>query len=139
MQKKVEGSLTVEGAMVMGITLMMIGFLLIGIFDIEERVVERMLLAEALERTVCCEDGLSEEVGITSEKIAESCERKLRTCFRCGNASLSVNPGTFRIEGMSSGKTETRMSVRKSNPEKSLRMLTAVREQAEASGKGAGP
>jgi hypothetical protein len=139
MRKTCEGSLTVEGAMVMGITLILIGSLLLGIFGIEERVAGNMLLAEALERTICAEDGLSAELGITPGKIEEGCARKLRSIFRCGNSRLSVDAGgIFRIQGTCAGRVTTEMSVRKNDPEQFLRILTAIRGEDTAGGSGQG-
>lgn len=137
MRKTCEGSLTVEGAMVMGITLILIGSLLLGIFGIEERVAGNMLLAEALERTICAEDGLSAELGITPGKIEEGCARKLRSIFRCGDSRLSVDAGgIFRIQGTCAGRVTTEMSVRKNDPEQFLRILTAIRGEDTAGGSG---
>lgn len=133
MRKTCEGSLTVEGAMVMGITLILIGSLLLGIFGIEERVAGNMLLAEALERTICAEDGLSAELGITPGTIEEGCARKLRSIFRCGDSRLSVDAGgIFRIQGICAGRVTTEMSVRKNDPEQFLRILTAIRGENTA-------
>jgi hypothetical protein len=137
MRKTCEGSLTVEGAMVMGITLVLIGGLLLGMFVMEERTAGNMLLAEALERTICAEDGLSAELGITPETIAEGCGSKLRSMFRCGESRLSMDAGgMFRIQGTCAGRVTTEMSVRKNDPEKFLRTLTAIRGENPAAVSG---
>lgn len=129
------GSLTVEAAFVMGITLIAIGVLITGIFGIHERVVKEMLLSEAVERVLCVEDGLSEDAGIRDADVIEGCSGKLREYYGCGSSSLSVEAGKLRLSGSVKGKVETGMSVPRFDPEQYLRLLTAI---SEASGTAEG-
>lgn len=121
--EKLEGSLTVEAALVMAVTLFLIAALLRGAFEIHSQTVGNFLLQEALELT----DHREEDSPKAKELEAEA-DRRLREYFWCQNGSITVEDTGNRLEGKTGGSLNNHISVKKFNPEKFLRTIRAFEE-----------
>lgn len=114
-----EGSYTVEAALVMSVSLFFIAALLTGIFQIHSRVVGNMTLQEGLEQCV-----------YTEEKIPEDLEAKklqsLRTFFWCGDAGLKLGQSGKKAVGHVDTAVRTEIVIKGFDPEGFLRLLAAA-------------
>lgn len=124
-----EGSMTVEAAMVMGLTLLIIGALLEGLFAFHCRVAEHMILSEAVERNLAFDEEWAGENHVKRSAVAEDARRRLSGCFRCGHAALTLKGDRLRgWYGAVSDQTTGEMHVPGYRPEQALRLLTVIKE-----------
>ena len=121
--KYLEASLTVEAALVMSAMFLFIASLLTGVFEIHERVTGNMVLQEALERYVHLE---KEEEGQSVRELQIRAEQDFRGYFWCGGGRIALREAGNRLEGEAEGKTETKISVKRFDPENFLRLLRAA-------------
>ena len=114
-----EGSYTVEAALVMSVSLFFIAALLTGIFEVHSRVVGNMALQEGLEQYI-----------YTEEKIPEDLEDKklqsLRAFFRCGDAELKLGQSGNKAFGDVETAVRTEIVITGFDPESFLRLLAAA-------------
>ena len=114
-----EGSYTVEAALVMSVSLFFIAALLTGIFEVHSRVVGNMALQEGLEQCI-----------YTEEKIPEDLEDKklqsLRAFFRCGDAELKLGQSGNKAFGDVETAVRTEIVIKGFDPESFLRLLAAA-------------
>lgn len=119
-QRCLNGSLTVEAALVMSALLLFIGSLLTGIFGIHSRVVGNMVLQTALECGVYREDDQS------IAALESGALQDYRGYFWCGGGSLVLEEEGEWITGTVRNKSETEISVKTFEPENFLRLLRAA-------------
>lgn len=119
----VEGTLTVEAALVMAVTLFLIASLLRGAFQIHSQVVGNLMLQEAMEQADHREEGTSEISFIEAEA-----DRRLKLYFWCQNGQLRLKDERRRLEGRTAGSLDSDISIKKFNPEKFLRTVRAFEE-----------
>lgn len=114
-----EGSYTVEAALVMSISLFFIAALLTGIFEVHSRVVGNMVLQEGLEQCIYTEENMPEDL---EEKKLQS----LRAFFWCGDAALTLGQSGKKAAGHVDTAVRTEIVIRGFDPESFLRMLAAA-------------
>lgn len=115
-----EGSVTVEAALVMSILLFFIASLLTGVFDIHTRVTGNLILQETLERYVHLEEEES------AAELESNAQRDYRGYFWCQRGSIALSESGGRLSGIVKDKCETDITVRKFDPENFLRLLRAA-------------
>lgn len=115
-----DGSVTVEAALVMSALLLFIASLLTGVFEVHARVAGNLVLQEALERYV----HLEEEQQVSD--LVNDAQLDYRGYFWCGKGSISLEDSGNRITGLAESSTQTSISVKKYDPENYLRLLRAV-------------
>ncbi len=123
---KLEGSYTVEASLVMAIILFFLAALLQGMFLVHGRVVGRFVLQDALERSMCLEESEEREGNLTAEKVEQQAAERLRGFFWCGNAEIRLNCHGVCWDGTVDTGVETEIVVTEFDPEKQLRLLTAM-------------
>ena len=114
-----EGSYTVEAALVMSISLFFIAALLTGIFEVHSRIVGNMVLQEGLEQCIYTEENMPEDL---EEKKLQS----LRAFFWCGDAALTLGQSGKKAAGHVDTAVRTEIVIRGFDPESFLRMLEAA-------------
>lgn len=123
---KLEGSYTVEASLVMAIILFFLAALLQGMFLVHGRVVGRFVLQDALERSMCLEESEDREENLTAEKVEQQAVERLRGFFWCGNAEVRLNYHGVCWGGTVDTGVGTEIVVTEFDPEKQLRLLTAI-------------
>lgn len=105
----------------MSLTLLFLGWLLLGIFEIHSRVVGNFVLQEALEQRICLDDASEEE-------IEETALRRLRRFYFCGDGKLWLEEEGKRCRGIVEMPARTEISVKEYHPEATLRLWAAVQD-----------
>lgn len=121
--RKLDGTLTVEAALIMAVTLFLIASLLRGAFEIHSQVAGNLVLQEAMEQAAHREEGTPEINSIEAEA-----DRRLKMYYWCQNGSISLRDGRGRLEGRTGGSLDSEISIKKFNPEKFLRTVRAFGE-----------
>lgn len=111
---------TVEAALVMAVTLFLIASLLSASFEVHGEVVGSMVMQQSLEQA-----GYMEEGQMISE-IEEEGNRDLSTYFRCSDRGFQLSQQGRRIEAAAFGSSGSRISIKRFEPERFLRLLRAV-------------
>lgn len=126
MKQEVSASYTVEASFVMAIALFFIAALLNGVFEVHGRITGRFVLQEAMERCLYREEGSLRGQGMTVEEVNGRAGQYLRGFFRCGDATLMIREDGRDLEGVVKSSTETGIFLRGQDPERAIRLLTAV-------------
>lgn len=126
MKQEVSASYTVEASFVMAIALFFIAALLNGVFEVHGRITGRFVLQEAMERCLYREEGSLRGQGMTVEEVSGRAGQYLRGFFRCGDATLMIREDGRDLEGVVKSSTETGIFLRGQDPERAIRLLTAV-------------
>lgn len=121
-RRSVRGSLTVEAACTVSLTLIFIGTLLMGVFWIHSRVVGNLALAETLEEINYRERPLGGIMKQGDGGIVSWHEERLRRYFFCGDFDLQAADMVIASEGRVTKNNalwgvESEMTFVKMNPE----------------------
>lgn len=135
MKREVSASYTVEASFVMAIALFFIAALLNGVFEVHGRITGRFVLQEAMERCLYREEKSLRGNGMTVEELSNRARQRLHGFFRCGDAILTIREEGGDLEGVVKSSTETGISLRGQDPERTIRLLAVVESELEAVGK----
>lgn len=117
-QYYLEGSLTVEAALVMSVLLLFIASLITGVFEIHTRVAGNLVLQETLEKCMHLEEQQIYE-------LEREAKQDYRGYFWCGDGSISLEESADRFSGVVKDKSETSITLKKFDPENFLRLIRA--------------
>ena len=133
-KQEVSASYTVEASFVMAIALFFIAALLNGVFEVHGRITGRFVLQEAMERCLYREEDSLRGHGMTVGELGGRAGQYLCGFFRCGDAILTIWEDGRDLEGVVKSSTETGIFLRGQDPERAIRLLTAVESGLEAAG-----
>lgn len=121
MRSHLDGSYTVEAALVMSLTLFFLAALLNGVFTVHSRVVADFVLQEALERCVfpLCEEDVLEE----TEKQMQA---ELKGFFGCGSIPLQIGEHGTKKKGTVGQPVFLELSVKEYEPEAVMRLWAVL-------------
>lgn len=142
LNRRLNGSFTVEASIVVSTMLLVIALLLQGVFTIHSRVVGKLILAEAMEEIYYRERPLGGILKEDPSDITEFHNNRLKGYFYCGDCAITVKNsiaammGTFK-KADGQGSNSKNMTIIKEDPEQIIWMFETFLGDRKKTGENA--